>query len=345
MNFNKEEKKQLFELFKNESNQIIEIIRNNLILLQQNQDLLDVKTKISQNLHKLKSCMGSVNFNKLRDLVHNLETVFSDENGSIFYQKMDFLNMSLNFIEMTVLNLENLDEIISDMSFYNQLMQISDNFSKNNIWCINFDKNDGSKTDFIKNLNKTLMPADIECSFALVHKLLENYVNQTAINLGKKVSFTLIDKNQLLTSDLMKKIQIPLFHLINNSISHGIESELIRKKFDKPLVGKITIKIKKENEKIVIEFIDDGKGFDIDEIREIGLKKGILTSNELTKMTEEQILNLVFLPNFSTENNVTTYSGRGFGLNTIKSDIENLNGSIKIFSKQNEGSCIKIEIS
>ena len=106
----------------------------------------------------------------------------------------------------------------------------------------------------------------------------------------------------------------------------------------------MNINAKNLDNKIVIEIIDDGQGFNIEKIKEKALKNGILMQEELNSLSEEDIINLVFLPGFTTGDEVTSISGRGIGMDVVKSKIAQLNGSVKVISEFNKGSCIQIEL-
>ena len=108
--------------------------------------------------------------------------------------------------------------------------------------------------------------------------------------------------------------------------------------------GHIQINAKHLDNKILIEVIDDGQGFNIEKIKEKALNKGFLTAEEISDMSDEEIMNIVFYPGFTTGDEVTSISGRGIGMDVVKSKIAQLNGTVKVVSEFNVGSKIQIEL-
>lgn len=161
---------------------------------------------------------------------------------------------------------------------------------------------------------------------------------------GKKVDFTMEGTDIKLDRTVLDQIGEPLIHLLRNSIDHGIETPERRKALGKLEIGKIQLKAWREKNAAIIEVIDDGAGFDTDKIKEVALKKGILTEDQLASMNEKDLLELPFLPGFSTSEKVTDVSGRGVGLDIVKTRIEELNGSVKMESQKGKGTKFTLEL-
>lgn len=155
---------------------------------------------------------------------------------------------------------------------------------------------------------------------------------------GKKVDFTVEGSDIQLDRSVLDQIGEPLIHLLRNSIDHGIESPEERKKAGKPETGKIQLKARREKNAVIIEVIDDGAGFDEDKIRKIAIRKGIITGEEAKTITKKQLLEIPFQPTFSTSEKVTKVSGRGVGLDVVKTKMEELNGSLKMETEKGKGS-------
>lgn len=167
-------------------------------------------------------------------------------------------------------------------------------------------------------------------------------IRDVSKQLGKEVEFladgleTEIDKN------IIDSLEGPLTHLLRNSLDHGIETPEERIKAGKPAKGSITLKAYHSGAEIIIEIIDDGRGFDKNRIRQKALSKGLIDND--TAITEKQLFDLVFLPGFSTAENVTEVSGRGVGMDVVKKAINQLRGEIEIRSIEGEGTTVIIRL-
>lgn len=147
-----------------------------------------------------------------------------------------------------------------------------------------------------------------------------------------------IDKGIL---DLLKD---PLIHLVRNAIDHGIESDETRKELGKPIPATIHIKVKHQSGKIIIILEDDGSGIDIRKLKHKALKQGLYTQAELTALTDEEAIELIYHSGLSTEENVTEYSGRGVGLDAVKEHIKKMKGSIEVFTTPKKSTRFKLTL-
>lgn len=179
---------------------------------------------------------------------------------------------------------------------------------------------------------------------ATVFHLFGRMVRDIAKESGKEVELTISGSETSADKKIIEEIKNPLIHILRNSVDHGIETPKRRIELGKNPTGHIQISAKHLDNKILIEVIDDGQGFNIDKIKEKALTKGFLTSDELNDMSDEEIMNIVFLPGFTTGEEVTSISGRGVGMDVVKSKIAQLNGNVKIVSEFNVGSKIQIEL-
>ncbi len=159
-------------------------------------------------------------------------------------------------------------------------------------------------------------------------------VFKIARSLGKKINLVVEGGETQLDRRIISEIGEPILHMIRNAIDHGIELPEERKKKGKPEVGNIKISAKYEGESVSIEVIDDGKGLDIEKIKEKALSINLITKEELNKMDEKDIINLVFTPGFSTKSESTMISGRGIGMDIVKSRLAELGGEVYIESER-----------
>lgn len=179
---------------------------------------------------------------------------------------------------------------------------------------------------------------------ATVFHLFGRMVRDIAKESGKQVELKISGSETSADKKIIEEIKTPLIHIIRNSIDHGIETPERRIELGKTPVGHLQINAKLEDNHIQIEIIDDGRGFDLEKIKEKAVSKGFFTENEIEKMSEQEIMNIVFLAGFSTGDEVTNISGRGVGMDVVKSKIAQLNGSVNIFSELNKGTKIQINL-
>lgn len=160
----------------------------------------------------------------------------------------------------------------------------------------------------------------------------------------KKINLIIEGADTELDKSLVEKISDPLVHLIRNGADHGIESPAEREENGKDPTGTINLRAYRQGNHIVIEVQDDGKGMDKDAIVRKALEKNLVTESELKNMSDRDVYDMVFLPGFSTAKVVSDISGRGVGMDVVKTNIEKLNGIIEIDSEVNKGTVISIKI-
>jgi two-component system chemotaxis sensor kinase CheA len=162
--------------------------------------------------------------------------------------------------------------------------------------------------------------------------------------LNKKIELVISGEETELDKSIVEEIGDPLVHIIRNSCDHGIEPPEERVAKGKPEVGTITLKAYNEGNQIVIQIDDDGKGLDPQMLKRKALEKGLITEKEADTMSDKEAFALIFKPGFSTAAQVTNVSGRGVGMDVVKTNIEKLNGIIDIDSELDKGTSIKLKI-
>ena len=178
----------------------------------------------------------------------------------------------------------------------------------------------------------------ISFAFSRFPRLIRDLSKQ----LGKEVDLEMIGENTELDKTVMEKIGDPLVHLVRNSLDHGLECADERIRNGKSSAGKITLNAFHHGGSIVIEVKDDGAGLNKDRIRNKALEKGLITQDD--SLTDDQIYDLIFQPGFSTADVVSDVSGRGVGMDVVKRNITELNGSIEVSSTPGEGSVFSIRL-
>ena len=173
---------------------------------------------------------------------------------------------------------------------------------------------------------------------------LPRMVRDLSQKLNKQVRLEMRGEETELDKSVADEIGDPLVHLVRNAIDHGIETPVERQANGKPGVGQLTIAASQEGNSIVIRINDDGRGIPVDKIKAKALAKGLISEAELATMEHREVLNLIFLPGFSTAEQVTDVSGRGVGMDVVRTNIRKINGSVDLESELGKGSQIIIKL-
>ena len=156
--------------------------------------------------------------------------------------------------------------------------------------------------------------------------------------LDKKMELYMSGEETELDRTVVDEIGDPLMHLLRNSADHGLESAEVRAQRGKPEVGSIFLDAYQDGNNVVIEVRDDGNGIDVESVKNTAIERGVITPEQGDNMSEKDIINLLFHAGFSTSKKITDVSGRGVGLDVVKSKIESLSGEVEVKSKLGEGS-------
>ena len=162
--------------------------------------------------------------------------------------------------------------------------------------------------------------------------------------LNKKMELYITGEETELDRTVLDEIGDPIMHLLRNSADHGLESAEVRAERGKPEVGSIYLDAFQEGNNVVIEVADDGNGIDVEKVKSKAVEKGTLTQEQADALTEKEAIDLLFKPSFSTSDKITDVSGRGVGLDVVKSKIEALGGDVEVKTKYGEGSTFSIRL-
>jgi len=161
-------------------------------------------------------------------------------------------------------------------------------------------------------------------------------------SLGKEIELSIEGEDVELDKSIIEALTDPLTHLVRNAADHGIETAEDRQRAGKPRNGKIGLRAFHEGGYVNIDITDDGRGMDVEKIKKVAAGKEIVSPHELERMTEAEILKLIFRPGFSTADKVSDLSGRGVGMDVVKTNIEKLGGSVEIFTTKGQGTTIRL---
>ncbi|PLW83959.1 chemotaxis protein CheA [Kineobactrum sediminis] len=165
-----------------------------------------------------------------------------------------------------------------------------------------------------------------------------------ARTLNKEIELSISGEDTDLDKNLVQALSDPLVHLVRNAMDHGIEAPDVRQANGKPRSGKVELSAQQEGNHIVIIIRDDGAGIDADVLRDKAVKKGLLNADVASKLSRHECYDLVFLPGFSTRDVVSDMSGRGVGMDVVKTRIAELNGNVEIDSELGKGTLVKVRV-
>nr|WP_322940693.1 chemotaxis protein CheA [Pseudomonas sp. s4] len=169
-------------------------------------------------------------------------------------------------------------------------------------------------------------------------------VRDLARNLKKEINLELVGEETDLDKNLVEALADPLVHLVRNAVDHGVETPEEREKAGKSRAGRVVLSAEQEGDHILLSITDDGKGMDADVLRAKAVEKGLLDKDAADRLNEFECYNLIFAPGFSTKTEISDVSGRGVGMDVVKTKISQLNGTVNVFSQKGQGSKIIIKV-
>lgn len=169
-------------------------------------------------------------------------------------------------------------------------------------------------------------------------------VRDLARSLKKEINLVMHGEDTDLDKNLVEALSDPLVHLVRNSVDHGIEAPDVREKAGKPRTGVVTLSAEQEGDHILLSIEDDGGGMDPDKLRQKAVEKGLFEQDAADRLTSNECYNLIFAPGFSTKDQISDVSGRGVGMDVVKTKISQLNGTIHVESELGKGSRILIKV-
>lgn len=169
-------------------------------------------------------------------------------------------------------------------------------------------------------------------------------VRQLAASLDKNIKLKVVGEETEIDKDLLETIENPLVHILRNAVDHGLESPAIRKEKGKPSEGLLELSATSDGNNVYITIRDDGRGIDPQRMKEAGLRKGFLASDEAAQLTDQELINLIFRPGFSSAENVSDVSGRGVGMDVVMAGLRAANGTIRVDSAVDAGTTVHLTV-
>ena len=193
------------------------------------------------------------------------------------------------------------------------------------------------------NLHESVMKVRMVPIESVVNKF-PRMIRDLSRKLGKKMELYMTGEDTELDRTVVDQIGDPLQHLLRNSADHGLEDNATRVERGKPEVGSIFLKAFQEGNKVIIEVGDDGNGIDVAAVRDKAVERGVITAEQAENMSQKEIINILFLPSFSMAKKITDISGRGVGLDVVKSNIEALGGDVEVRTQLGEGTTFIVRL-
>jgi len=242
-------------------------------------------------------------------------------------------------IRVSVEVLEDLMTLVSELVLTrNQLLQLARASSDSQL-SVPLQRLSHITSELQEGVMKTRMQP-IGNAWAKLPRLVRDLANE----LGKKIELDMRGADTELDRQVLELIKDPLTHMVRNSGDHGLEKPADRRAAGKPETGRILLNAYHQGGHIIIEIGDDGRGLPVEKIRAKALAQGLATEAELAQMNEHDVLRFIFRPGFSTAQQITSVSGRGVGMDVVKTNIERIGGTIELRSKEGRGSTFTIKI-
>lgn len=193
------------------------------------------------------------------------------------------------------------------------------------------------------NLHESVMKVRMVPIESVVNKF-PRMIRDLARNLNKKMELQMSGEETELDRTVVDQIGDPLQHLLRNSADHGLESTEVRRERGKPETGTIFLNAYQEGNNVIIQVGDDGNGIDVEAVKAKAIERGVITQEQADVMSQKEAVNLLFMPSFSMAKQITDISGRGVGLDVVKSNIEALGGDVEVKTKLGEGSTFTVRL-
>ncbi len=298
-------------------------------------DLVVNRTELAAHFDHLKNLMQKIEAgkkqlhqakNSLEDLIEDsasIGTVDQKTGETDFEKEEDISTISGTFKDIT----HAVDQISHDLN------RLSQDLEKNILQ--------------ISNLSKSLHSDILRVRMVPIETLFNRFprsIRDLAKEQGKRVTFTIEGNDTEMDRAMVESMADPLMHILRNAVDHGIEDPKTRAERNKKRIGNITLRARQDKSQVVIEVTDDGQGIDLDKVKKTIIKKKLASRATVNKMTEAELLNFIFYPEFSTREKAGKISGRGVGLDVVATQIQKLKGNIRIRTEKNVGTTFSIRV-
>ncbi len=242
-------------------------------------------------------------------------------------------------VRVDIDRLDNLMNLVSELIIIKTRLEDIEESKLNN--------NMNDAVEYLERITTSLHDAVMKVRMVPIERVFNRFprmVRDLSKELGKEINLYMTGEETEVDRTVIDEIGDPLIHLLRNSIDHGIEDPAAREELNKPKGGNVYLRAYPDGNNVVIEVEDDGKGVPIDKVKNKAISKGLVSSEAASNMNDQEIINLLFKPGFSTADKVSDISGRGVGLDVVKTKIESLGGLVEVHSQQNKGSKFVIRL-
>ena len=247
--------------------------------------------------------------------------------------EVERLDSLMDLVGELVLGRNRLLQLVSDMKSTDNTEELVRQLSETN-----------AQVDFITTELQTAVMHTRMVQIGRVFNKFPRVVRDLAKEFGKQIDLKIEGEETELDKSLVEEISDPLVHLVRNAADHGIETPEVREAAGKPVKGQMRLAARHEGNNVVIEIEDDGAGINVERVKAKALERGLITEKEADEMSDAQAFQLLFRPGFSTAQKVSKVSGRGVGMDVVKTNISRLNGTINITSTQGQGSRFTLKL-
>ncbi|MGF7057145.1 chemotaxis protein CheW [Brassicibacter mesophilus] len=318
------------------SNKEIEEIKQQLISISEVEDVQINEIHLDQNTTMEEIAVASeqpvTNSVKLsEDSTNESDEKKGKSNNFINHEKKKQSSKIGKTVRVDIDRLDNLMNLVSELIIIKTRLEDSDSTSKDNM---------NEAIEYLERITTSLHDAVMKVRMVPIERVFNRFprmVRDLSRELGKEIDLQMSGEETEVDRTIIDEIGDPLIHLIRNSIDHGIESPEIRKNSGKNETGVLKLKAYPDGNTVVIELDDDGAGINIDKVKKKAVERGLLTSSESEGISEDEAVGLLFRPGFSTADTISDVSGRGVGLDVVKTKIESINGVVEVETKKGVG--------
>jgi chemotaxis protein histidine kinase CheA/ActR/RegA family two-component response regulator len=299
-------------------------------LVNMSTELVVNRTELSSHIEKLKELIEDADLSKrqIRKIENKIDELFTDKEGSVQGEESEGLESPRDEFS------ENLREFTGKVNnIIKGLNKLSEELDRD--------------VNRIDTVSKVLHHDILKARMVPISTLFARYpkaVRDLARKQGKKINLNISDNNAELDRAMVSALSDPILHILRNAVDHGIETPEERAELNKGEEANIAIIARQEKSQVIIDIIDDGRGIDIDKIKETIIKNDLASAGEVAKMSEAEVLDYIFHSGFSTKDSISNVSGRGIGLDVVASQIQKLKGNIRVRTEKNIGTTFSLRV-
>ena len=286
---------------------------------------------------------------KPKDLITSVEIKNTDLNKGYIEDKFSRLDVKATTSNNEIINIE-----IQLKNEYNMIKRSLYYWSKNSLVAMSSSDGENNNNqsfheqiEYLERITTNLHESVMKVRMVPIESVTQKYprmIRDLSRTLNKKMNLVITGEDTELDRTVVDQIGDPLQHLLRNSADHGLESNEVRLERGKPEVGTIFLNAYQEGNNVVIKVGDDGNGIDTEAVKNKAIERGIVTAEQAENLSQKDIINFLFMPSFSMAKQITDISGRGVGLDVVKSGIEQLGGDVSVSTELGKGTTFTVRL-